>query len=102
MPAAAAWHVGVNPVRPLALSAALFTASCATGPDPSVDPNQKSFYVDVEYTIAPDGRTKDAKIIATDAPKQLQKEALEEVRRYRADASVDPSRARRRIEYSLE
>lgn len=98
----AAWHGGVNPIRPLALFAVLFAASCATGPDPSVDPKQKNFYVDVEYTIATDGRTKDAKIIATDAPKQLQKEALEEVSRYRADPSVDASRARRRIEYSLE
>lgn len=88
--------------RVLLTALALFTASCATGPDPSVDPKQKNFYVDVEYTIAPDGRTKDAKIIATDAPKQLQKEALAEVRRYRADPSVDASRARRRIEYSLE
>ncbi|MCW1885300.1 energy transducer TonB [Luteolibacter flavescens] len=93
----------MNLARTLFLSAAtaLTFAGCAAGPDPSIDPNQKSFFVDVEYTIGTDGKTKDAKVISSDAPKQLQKEALNEVKKYRADPSVDPSRARRRIEYNV-
>jgi TonB family protein len=83
-------------------AAVLSVVGCATGPDPRVDPNQKSFFVDVEYTIGRDGRTKAAKVLSSDAPRQLQKEALQEVRRYRADPSVDESRARRRIEFHLD
>ncbi|MCW1925426.1 energy transducer TonB [Luteolibacter arcticus] len=93
----------MNLVRLLCLSAAaLLAAGCAGGPDPSIDPKKKSFFVDVEYTVGTDGKTKDAKVISTDAPKQLQQEALREVSRYRADPSVDVSRGRRRIEYSVD
>ena len=89
-------------MRLLLLAAAtLLAAGCAT-PEPPIDPNKKSFFVDVEFTVAPDGRTKDAKVINTDAPKQLQKAALEEVNRYRAEPSAEPTRARRRIEYNVE
>ncbi|WP_265594602.1 energy transducer TonB [Haloferula sp. BvORR071] len=85
---------------PLAL-AALLAASCAA-PEPPVDPNKTSYFVDVEYTIGTDGKTSNAKVINTDAPQLLQKEALAEVYRWHAERSADPSRARRRIEFAAE
>jgi TonB family protein len=92
----------MKPARLLLLSAAtLFAAGCAA-PEPPIDPNKKSFFVDVEFTVDRDGRTKDAKIIKTDAPKQLQQAALADVNRYRSEPSVDVSRGRRRIEYNID
>ena len=92
----------MKPARLLLLSAtALFAASCAA-PEPPIDPNKKSFFVDVEFTVDRDGKTKDAKIINTDAPKQLQQAALADVNRYRSEPSVDVSRGRRRIEYNID
>lgn len=78
----------------------LFFASCAS--EPPLDPNKKSYFVDVEFTVGRDGRTTDAKVIETDAPKQLQKEALDEVNRYRAEPSAEPTRGRRRIEMTID
>lgn len=86
--------------RSLISAAILLAAGCAT-PE-IIDPNKKSYFVDVEYTIGADGRTKDAKVIKTDAPKQLQEEALKEVSRYRADPASQSSRARRTIEFAVE
>lgn len=92
----------MKPARLLLLSAAsVFAASCAA-PEPPIDPSKKNFFVDVEFTVGRDGKTKDAKIISTDAPKQLQKTALEDVSRYRSEPSVDESRGRRRIEYNID
>jgi TonB family protein len=91
--------VAVKTVRRLLpVIAALLAAGCAT-PTPVAPGN---YYVDVEFTVAPDGRTTDAKVIKTNAPKEFQQEALQEVRRYKAEPSADPSRGRRRIEYSVE
>ena len=84
----------------LALGLVCFTGCAPT--EPPIDPNKKSYFVDVEYTIGTDGKTKDAKIINTDAPQVLQKEALAEVYRWRAEPSADPSRARRRIDFAAE
>ena len=82
-------------------AAILLAASCAA-PEPPIDPNKKSFFVDVEFTVDRDGRTKDAKIIKTDAPKQLQQTALADVSRFRTEPSAEPTRGRRRIEYNID
>ncbi|RYD65912.1 MAG: hypothetical protein EOP83_06315, partial [Verrucomicrobiaceae bacterium] len=74
----------------------------SAAPEPPIDPNKKNFFVDVEFTVDRDGKTKDAKIISTDAPKQLQKAALADVSRYRSEPSVDVTRGRRRIEYNAD
>lgn len=78
----------------------LFLASCAT--EPALDPNKKSYYADVEFTVGADGRTTDAKVINTDAPMSMQKAALEEVLRYRAEPSAEPTKGRRRIEMMVD
>ena len=81
----------------------LVAASCGpVGSTEPIDPNKKSYFVDVEYTIGTDGKTSNAKVINTDAPQVLQKEALAEVQRWRAEPSADPSRARRRIDFAAE
>ena len=64
--------------------------------------NSTNYFVDVEFTVDRDGRTKDAKVINTDAPKQLQQTALADVSRYRSEPSAEPTRGRRRIEYNLD
>ena len=92
----------VNTSRTLPFLAILFAAGCATEPMEPIDPNKRSYFVDVEFTVAPDGRTTDAKVVETDAPKQLQQEALEEVRRYRAEPAAEATRGRRRIEFAVQ
>ncbi len=89
-------------LRHLALLASLFAGACASAPTEEIDPNKRSYFVDVEFTVAPDGRTTDAKVVETDAPKQLQQEALEEVRRYRAEPAAEATRGRRRIEFAVQ
>ena len=84
--------------RLLPVLAALLAAGCAT-PTPVAPGN---YYVDVEFTVAPDGRTTDAKVIKSNAPKEFQQEALREVSRYKAEPAADPTRGRRRIEYTVE
>jgi TonB family protein len=94
-------HPAMKPAARLGLAlAVLLAAGCAT--QPPLDPNKKSYFVDVEFTVAEDGKTTDAKVIRTDAPKQLQKEALEEVRRYRAEPSARATKGRRTIEFAVE
>ena len=78
--------------------AALFAAGCAS-PAP-VAPG--TYYVDVEFTVAPNGRTTDAKVIKTNAPKAFQQEALQEVSRYKAEPAAQATRGRRTIEYNVE
>ena len=94
----------VKSVRRFALSIIVpLVASCGpVGTTEPIDPNKKSYFVDVEYTIGTDGKTSNAKVINTDAPQLLQKEALAEVQRWRAEPSADPSRGRRRIEFAAE
>ena len=83
----------------MALTALLLTG-CAT--EPPLDPNKKSYYADIEFTIGRDGRTTDARVIGTDAPKSMQRAALEEVLRYRAEPSAEPTKGRRRIEMLVD
>lgn len=91
--------VAVKAVRRLLpIIAALLAAGCAS--QTPVAPG--NYFVDVEFTVGTDGRTKDAKVIQSNAPKEFQQEALMEVSRYKAEPSADPSRGRRRIEYSVE
>lgn len=78
--------------------AAFFAAGCAS-PTPVAPGN---YYVDVEFTVAPNGRTTDAKVIKTNAPKELQQEALQDVSRYRAEPAAQATRGRRTIEYNVE
>lgn len=85
--------------RPAFLLTALL-AGCAA--EPPIDPTKTSYFVDVEYTIGTDGKSSNAKVIKTDAPKQLQEEAIQEVNRYRAEPGVQPSKARRTIEFAVE
>jgi TonB family protein len=92
----------MKPARLLLVAAATLLAASCAAPEPPIDPNKKSFFVDVEFTVDRDGRTKDAKIIKTDAPKQLQQAALADVSRYRAEPSAEPTRGRRRIEYNAD
>ena len=92
----------MKPTRLLPLSAAVLLAASCAAPEPPVDPNKKNFFVDVEFTVDRDGRTKDAKIIKTDAPKQLQQTALADVSRFRSEPSAEPTRGRRRIEYNID
>lgn len=92
----------VNTSRALSLLAILLAAGCATEPTEPIDPNKRAYFVDVEFTVAPDGRTTDAKVVETDAPRQLQQEALEEVRRYRAEPAAEATRGRRRIEFAVQ
>ena len=92
----------MKPARLLLLSTAIFLAAGCAAPEPPIDPNKKSFFVDVEFTVDRDGRTKDAKVINTDAPKRLQQAALADVSRYRAEPSAEPTRGRRRIEYNID
>ena len=77
----------------------LLAAGCATE---AVDPNKSYYFVDVEFTVGTDGKTTDAKVIRTDAPKALQKEALAEVSRYRADPAAQPTKGRRTIEFAVD
>lgn len=86
--------------RLIVVLAAFLLAGCAV--EPPLDPNKKSYFVDVEFTVAPDGKTTDAKVIKTDAPKQLQKAALEEVRRYRAEPATRATKGRRTIEFAVQ
>jgi hypothetical protein len=91
----------MNPaLRPGLLLAALLLAGCAA--EPQIDPNKTSYFVDVEYTIGTDGKSSHAKVIKTDAPKQLQQEAIHEVNRYRTEPGVQPTKARRTIEFAVE
>ncbi len=93
------WHGAVKSIRPLLSSiAVLLAAGCAT--PPAIAPG--NYFVDVEFTVAPDGQTKDAKVIQTNAPKEVQQEAILEVSRYKAEPSAQASRGRRRIEYNIE
>jgi hypothetical protein len=85
--------------RSLLALATLLAAGCATE---AIDPNKKSYFVDVEFTVGKDGKTTDAKVISTDAPKAMQKAALEEVLHYRAEPSAEPTRGRRRIEMMVD
>ena len=104
VPPAPLWHGRVKSVCRFALPLiALLAAGCgpAMTTEP-IDPNKKSYFVDVEYTVGTDGRTSNAKVINTDAPELLQKEALAEAGRWRAEPSADPSRARRRVEFAAE
>ena len=78
--------------------AALLAAGCAS-PKPIAPGN---YYVDVEFTVAPDGRTTDAKVIKTNAPREVQDEALREISRFKAEPAVQASRGRRTIEYNVE
>lgn len=78
----------------------LFLASCAT--EPPLDPSKKSYYADIEFTVGRDGKTTDARIISTDAPKSMQQAALAEVLRYRAEPAAEPSKGRRRIEMLVD
>lgn len=80
--------------------ATLLAAGCAT--EPPLDPKKKSYYADIEFTVGRDGKTTDAKIISTDAPKSMQQAALAEVLRYRAEPSAEPTRGRRRIEMLVD
>ena len=76
---------------------ALLAASCAPAP---VAPG--NYYVDVEFTVTPQGKTTDAKVIKTNAPKEFQQEALREVSRYKAEPATQATRGRRTIEYNVE
>lgn len=84
--------------RSLLALATLLAAGCAS-PTPVAPGN---YFVDVEFTVTPEGKTKDAKVIKSDAPKEFQQEALSEVSRYKAEPAAQSTRGRRRIEYSVE
>ena len=91
----------MNPTfRSLLALASLLAAGCATAPP--LDPNKKSYFVDVEFTVGRDGKTTDAKVISTDAPQAMQKAALDEVLHYRAEPAAEPTRGRRRIEMMVD
>ncbi|QJE96359.1 energy transducer TonB [Luteolibacter luteus] len=89
-----------NAHRCLLAVAILLAASCAT--EPPLDPDKKSYYADVEFTVGRDGKTTDAKIISSDAPKSMQNAAIEEVLRYRAEPAAEPTKGRRRIEMLMD